>query len=86
MDIITAEEIQAVETAALALSAKARLLDLACGGLCREEMEGEGQLCDADIEPVHDLAKEVTALAGAVEEQATSLRSKISEPRVRPAA
>jgi hypothetical protein len=86
MDTITPAEIQAVETTAIALSARAHLLDLACGGLCSESLEVEGQLIYADAEPVHTLAKEVTALAEALEAEATNLRAKITPPRVRRAA
>lgn len=82
MDTITAEEIEAVETAANALAAKAHLLDLACGGLCKEGLEAEAQLNYADVEPVHELAKEVTAAALDLETEASNLRLKITTPRV----
>jgi hypothetical protein len=82
MDAITPEEIQAVETAAVALSARAHLLDLACSGLCREDLEGKTGINYADVEPVHILAKEVTALANALETETTNLRFKITPSRL----
>jgi len=83
MDMITPAEIQAIETATITLSAKAHLLDLACGGLCKEGLEAKAQLIYADVEPVHTLAKEVTALANALEAETTNLRFKITPSRVR---
>jgi hypothetical protein len=82
MDTITPAEIQAVETAASTLSARAHLLELACGGLCREGLEAKAQLIYADVEPVHTLAKEVTALAEDLETEALNLRAKITPPHV----
>jgi hypothetical protein len=83
MDTITPAEIQAVETIAIGLSARAHLLDLACGGLCSESLEAKAQLIYADVEPVHTLAKEVTTLAETLAAEATNLRLKITPARVR---
>jgi hypothetical protein len=83
MDTITPEEIQTVETAALALSARAHLVDLACAGLCRMAGEVGGQVAYHDVEPLHTLAKEVTALADDLETEIVGLRAKITPPRVR---
>ena len=83
MDTITPEEIQAVERATTALAARARLLDLACGGLCAKGLNDEANLSYADVEPVDNLAKEVTSLANALESEILNLRAKITPARVR---